>query len=151
MAAIARRDVPVAIGDAFATPFASGSFAAVAALRLAFHYPEIRGLLAEMRRVTRVGGSLVLDTYRWSPRSAIALGARAWGGRVQIHSRTQVAESAAALGLRVDRTESCFLFSPYLYRLAPLTLERAFESLERRVPASWLCRVFWKLTVLPGQ
>jgi len=148
MAAIAGRTVRVAIGNAFLTPFADDSFAAVAALRLAFHYPELGSLLEEMRRVTMPGGSLVLDTYTWSPRAAIAFGAQAWGGRVHIHSRRRVAETAATVGLRIDRADGCFLFSPYLYRLAPLVLERAFESLERRVPSAWLCRVFWKLTVL---
>lgn len=148
MGAIAARTVRVAIGNAFLTPFADDSFAAVAALRLAFHYPELGSLLEEMRRVTMPGGSLVLDTYTWSPRAAIAFGARAWGGRVHIQSRRRVAETAAAVGLRIDRAEGCFLFSPYLYRLAPLVLERAFESVERRVPSAWLCRIFWKLTVL---
>lgn len=147
MAAIAAETALVAIGNAFAMPFADDSFAAVAALRLAFHYPELGSLLEEMRRVTMPGGSLVLDTYTWSPRAAIAFGATAWGGRVHIHSRRRVAESAAAVGLRIDRAEGCFLFSPYLYRLAPLVLERAFEAMETRVPDAWLCRVFWKLTV----
>jgi hypothetical protein len=53
----------------------------------------------------------------------------------------------AALGLRLNRAESCFLFSPYVYRLAPLPLERAFEAIERHVPQSLLCRVFWKFVV----
>jgi SAM-dependent methyltransferase len=139
--------VPTVIADAFRLPFAAGRFDAVVALRFAFHYAALGPLLAEMQRVTGPGGSLVFDTYTWSPRSLVALGARQWGGRVRLHSRREVADTAARLGLRVVEAQGCFLFSPYLYRLAPLPLERAFESLERRVPASWLCRVFWKLAV----
>jgi hypothetical protein len=55
--------------------------------------------------------------------------------------------AAAAAGLHIEQIEPCFLFSPYVYRLVPLPVERTFESLERVVPPSWLCRIFWKLTV----
>ena len=136
---------PIVVGDAFQTPFGNGSFAAVATVRFAFHWPNLRPLLEEMRRLVKPGGTLVLDTYSWSPRSALALASGRWGGRVYLHPRNEVAALATHLGLHVDRVEPCFLFSPYLYRLAPLPLERAFEALEERVPPSWLCRVFWKL------
>ncbi len=135
--------VPAAVGDAFSTPFRDDLFDGVVSLRFAFHYEELAPLLKEMRRVTRPGGTLVFDTYSWSPRAAVPLGARAWGSKVQVHTRAAVAREAARAGLRITRIEPCFLFSPYLYRLAPLTLERAFERLERHVPRAWLCRVFW--------
>jgi len=140
--------VPAAVGDAFATPFADGAFDAVASLRFAFHYEGLAPLLGEMRRVTRPNAVLVFDTYSWSPRAAVPLGAAAWGGRVHLHTRAEVAREAARANLRVTRIEPCFLFSPYLYRLVPLSVERAFERLERHVPGSWLCRVFWGLTRL---
>ena len=136
---------PTVVGDAFHTPFANGSFAAVATLRFAFHCPDLRLLFDEMLRLVEPGGTLVLDTYSWSPRSAFALSSGRWGGRVYLHPRNEVAALATHLGLHVDRVEPCFLFSPYLYRLAPLPLERVFEALEGHVPPSWLCRVFWKL------
>jgi SAM-dependent methyltransferase len=137
--------VPAAVGDAFATPFADEAFDSVVSLRFAFHYQELAPLLNEMRRLTRRGGTVVFDTYSWSPRAAVPLGQRAWGGRVHLHSRAEVAREAARASLRITRIEPCFLFSPYLYRLAPLRLERAFERLERHVPNAWLCRVFWGL------
>ncbi len=139
----AGRGVRTVVGDGFSLPFAGGSFDAVVSLRFAFHYAELDPLLREMRRVARPGASLVFDTYSWSPRALVPLGARRWGGRVHLHPYHDVARVGAALGLRLDRAERCFLFSPYLYRLAPLPLERAFEALERHVPASLLCRVFW--------
>ncbi len=137
---------PTVVGDAFQTPFPDGAFSAVATVRFAFHCPDLAPLLSEMRRLVRPGGTIVFDTYSWSPRAAIALGAGRWGGRVHLHPRDEVAAIATHLGLHIDHLEPCFLFSPYLYRLAPLPLERAFEALESHVPASWLCRVFWKLT-----
>jgi SAM-dependent methyltransferase len=136
---------PTAIGDAFHTPFRNNSFDNLASIRFAFHCPDLEPLLAEMRRLVVDGGPLTLDTYVWSPRSALALGSGRWGSRVYTHSRHEVASVAARLGLRIEAQEPCFLFSPYVYRLAPLPLEQAFEALERRVPDSWLCRVFWKL------
>ncbi len=139
--------VPTVIGDGFSTPFASGAFASVVSLRFAFHWPELDSLLREMRRVTAPGGTVVFDTYTWSPRSVAPMGARQWGGMVYRHPPREVAELATHNGLRLDRGEPCFLFSPYLYRLAPVPIQRAFESLERHVPSSLLCRVFWKFTV----
>jgi hypothetical protein len=66
---------------------------------------------------------------------------------VHLHSRQEISLLAASEGLRVERTYPCFLFSPYLYRLAPLPIERLFETLETSVPRAWLCRTFWQLTV----
>jgi SAM-dependent methyltransferase len=137
--------VPAIVGDAFATPFPDGAFDAVVSLRFAFHYAELASLLNEMRRVTHKDGVVVLDTYSWSPRAAVPLGKSAWGGKVHLHSRAEVAQEAARANLRVTRVEPCFLFSPYLYRLVPLPVEQAFERLERHVPSDWLCRVFWRL------
>ncbi|MBM2810014.1 MAG: class SAM-dependent methyltransferase [Chloroflexi bacterium] len=136
--------VPTVVGDGFRTPFGTGCFDAVVSLRFAFHYAELHPLLEEMRRLVAPGGIIVFDTYSWSPRSAIALGASRWGGRVHIHSRRSVRATAAELGLKAERSSPCFLFSPYLYRLTPLALERRLEMLERKVPISWLCRTFWQ-------
>lgn len=136
---------PTVIGDAFGAPFADCSFAAIVSLRLAFHYRELEPLLREMRRLVAPGGNLVFDTCSWSPRAGWDLGASRWGGRVYLHSRRQVAAVATGLNLHVERAQPCFLVSPYLYRLAPLPLERALEALEARTPRSWRSRVFWKL------
>lgn len=136
---------PTVIADAFATPWKGQFFEAVVSLRFAFHFRHLHPLLKEMQRLTCPGGTLVFDTYTWSPRAAWALGTRRWGGRVYLHSRQEVARVADEFGLHVERFEPCFLFSPYVYRLLPLPVERAVEALERYVPASWLCRIFWQL------
>jgi SAM-dependent methyltransferase len=137
--------VPSIVGDAFATPFGPGTFDSAVALRFAFHYQALAPFLEEMRRIVRPRGTLVFDTYSWSPRAAVPLGASAWGGKVHLHPRGDVAREAARAGFQATRIEPCFLFSPYLYRLAPLAVERVFERLEQHVPTAWLCRVFWGL------
>jgi len=139
--------VPTVIGDSFAVPFLDSSFDAVISIRFAFHYVEITPLLREMKRVARPGAVLVFDTYNWTPRARMAVGAHSWGGRVHVHAPLVVETAARTLGLRVEQQKPCFLFSPYLYRLAPFGVARALESIERYVPVRWLCRVFWKLTV----
>ena len=142
--------IPSVIGDAFAAPFRTGSFAAVVALRFAFHYSELAPLLAEMARLGAPGAAIVLDTYSWSPRSVIPIGARRWGGVVHLHPPAEVKRVARNTNLRVEQAHPCFLFSPYLYRLAPLAIERVFEWMERCVPKTFLCRTFWKLTTEVG-
>ena len=131
------------VGDAFRAPFKDGAFEAVACMRFAFHCPDLDPLLSEMVRLVAPGGSIAFDTYSWSPRAKVAIGSQLWGSQVFVHSRREVAAAATHRGLRLERAQPCFLFSPYLYRLAPRPLERAFEALEPHVPSSWLCRTFW--------
>lgn len=133
------------IADAFSTPFPSASFQAVVSLRFAFHCPDLRPLLREMQRLAVAGGHLVFDTYSWSPRANWAIAPGQWGSRVYRHSPSSIHSLADQMGLTVEQAEPCFLFSPYLYRLVPFPVEQAFEALENHVPASWMCRVFWKL------
>lgn len=143
----ASQGIPTVIGDGFRVPFAKATFDGVVSIRFAFHWSDLRGLLAEMGRVGRPGATIVFDTYSWTPRAALAIGNQTWGGKVHLHAPRKVAATAKELGLTVERAYPCFLFSPYLYRLAPLPLEQLFERLERKVPREWLCRVFWQLRV----
>lgn len=137
--------VPVAVGDAFQLPFADAVFDAVAALRLAFHYPDLFHLLREMARVTRPRGVLVFDTSTYSPRALAAVQPERWGGRVWTHSPRHVRRLATELGLRVEQAQGCFLGSPYLYRLLPPALARVAEALETALPTGALSRCYWRL------
>jgi hypothetical protein len=56
-----------------------------------------------------------------------------------------VQRSADAAGLHVAVCQPCFLFSPFLYRLAPLWLVQWLERLEQRLPSHWRARAFWKM------
>jgi SAM-dependent methyltransferase len=136
---------PAVLADAFALPFAASSFDGVAGLRIAFHFANLAELVASVGSVLRPGGRFVFDTYRWSPRAIVALATKQWGGKVHVHSASTVAAAAAGSGLRVAARHSGFLVSPYVYRLLPLTLVRALDLAERRLPEAIRLRDFWCL------
>lgn len=149
MLAVARESAgrPLVQGDAFRTPFQDGSFDAVVALRLAFHYPDLRGLLQEMGRVVaHPGGVMVFDTFNWTARRIAPLLPHQWGGRVFTHRPRQVSDTVRSLGLTVESSVPCFLFSPYLYRLLPYPLVQLLGRFEAHVPETWQARVFWRVS-----
>jgi SAM-dependent methyltransferase len=137
---------PAVQADGFSLPFAPAAFDAVAALRLLFHYAALDPLLAEMGRVVRPGGSVIFDTFRWTPRSLVPLLPGRFGGKVHIHRRRPLLAAAAAAGLTLTSAEDCFLFSPYVYRLLPLPLVRALDRLEPLIPPRLRARTFWQFT-----
>jgi ubiquinone/menaquinone biosynthesis C-methylase UbiE len=146
--ASALRPPPSALlADAFHLPFRDGTLDAVVAMRLLFHYPDVRPIATEMARVCRPAGALVFDTASWSPRSAFALAARRWGGKVFAHRPAELIARLGQVGLQVTARQDAFLVSPYLYRLLPPALERRLEALEATLPAAWRSRVIWQARV----
>ncbi len=147
MLAAARRaqSAPFVQGDAFQLPFAEASFDGVVALRLAFHFRELGGLLQEARRVVKPGGFLVFDTYLWSLRAWLPLDPARWGSGVFAHAPAQVERAAQQSGWQVAQRTTGFLFSPYIYRRLPLAVVRRLAQLEPHVPAGLRARVFWRL------
>lgn len=138
-------DAPALLGDAFALPFAPASFDVVVALRVAFHFAELEPLLHSVAAQLRPGGRFIFDTYRWTPRALLALASGSWGGKIYVHRRSRIAAAARSEGLKISGGASCFLFSPYLYRLLPLGLVRALDRVERWIPPDGRARVFWTL------
>ncbi|MGH2459045.1 MAG: class I SAM-dependent methyltransferase [Chloroflexota bacterium] len=136
---------PAVLADAFALPFAPASFDAVVALRVAFHFGDVEGLIRSVAPLLRPGGRFVFDTYRWSPRALLALASRQWGGKVFVHSDQAIADGARAAGLKVGADNACFLFSPYLYRLLPMAAVRLLDGVEAHLPTGARARVFWGL------
>lgn len=77
------RHPSVVQANALALPFADGSFDVVVSFKVLPHVPEIRAALAEMARVIRPGGHLVLEFYnrrslrhvlkRFKPSSSVAV------------------------------------------------------------------------------
>jgi SAM-dependent methyltransferase len=138
-------DVPAIQADGFGLPFADGSFDGVAALRVAFHYADLASLLGAVAPVLRPGGRLVFDTYRWTPRSLLALDSARWGGKVFVHSPSAVERAARGAGFGVAAQRRAFLFSPYVYRILPFGLVRALGTAETFIPAGGRARIFWEL------
>jgi ubiquinone/menaquinone biosynthesis C-methylase UbiE len=142
------RPAPSALlADAFRLPFRDGALDAVVAMRLLFHYPDVRPIATEMARVCRAGGVIVFDTASCSPRSTLAVAAGRWGGKVFVHRPSLLIARLGQVGLQVTARQHAFLVSPYLYRLLPPALEQALESLEARLPAAWRSRVIWQARV----
>ncbi|MCL4545483.1 MAG: class I SAM-dependent methyltransferase [Chloroflexi bacterium] len=140
---------PVVQADAFDLPLAAGTCIGVAALRLLFHFENLSPLLREFRRITQTGGgSLAFDSYTWSARAFLPLGASRWGAKVYTHSRDAVAAVAEQTGWRIVEERRAFLFSPYLYRRLPLRLVRFLERVEHLAPTVLLCRSFWRLEAI---
>lgn len=136
---------PAVLADAFALPFAPESFDSVVALRVVFHFKNLDELIRAVAPILRPGGSFVFDTYRWSPRALLALASRQWGGKVYCHSAARIEAAAVSAGLRVVARRSCFLFSPYLYRLLPVAVVHALDALEARLPEGVRARRFWRI------
>jgi SAM-dependent methyltransferase len=134
---------PAVLADAFALPFVASSFDVVAALRLAFHFANLTDLVVSVGSILRPGGRFVFDTYRWSPRAVVALANRQWGGKVHVHAASTVGAAVNQAGLRIVGHSSCFLFSPYVYRLLPLPLVRWLGWAEKYLPESARLRDFW--------
>lgn len=76
------RGLDVVAGSVTALPFAAASFDTVCSFKVLAHVPDRAAALAELARVTRPGGHLVLEFYnRWSLRylARVAAGSRAIG------------------------------------------------------------------------
>jgi len=136
---------PAVQADAFALPLSDGACDGIATVRFLFHFADPAPLLRELRRVTSAGGTLVCDTYSWSPRSLLAVGRQRWGARVATVGRDEFRSLARAAGWDLRVARPCFLISPYVYRRLPLPVVGVLERLERRVPRFLLCRTFWAL------
>ncbi len=82
-----RRGLQVALASATRLPFPDASFDLVCSFKVLAHVPDIKGALAEIARVTRPGGQLVLEFY--NPWSLRYLAKRAAGPRPISEGRTE--------------------------------------------------------------
>lgn len=140
-AAEAAGQAPVAAGDACHLPFAEGSVALVWSVHVLHHLRDPEAALAEVGRVLRPGGHLVLaETVEDHP--LVRLGRRArphWDG-VGVHARFGAAGLLAmvkAAGLTVVDSRQHSLVSFAAWAL-PLGDRRAWTTLSRwesRLPA----------------
>jgi len=95
-----RRAGPCAVADARRLPFRARSFDLVALFDVLEHVPEEARALAEVRRVTRPGGLIVLSVpaYAWlyANNDRVA-------GHVRRYTRARLRRALEAGGLRVER------------------------------------------------
>jgi ubiquinone/menaquinone biosynthesis C-methylase UbiE len=132
----------VALGDALALPFAAGEFDTAVCVRMLHHFEDPGPVLAELGRVVRPGGALVLEFANKRNLKAVArrvLGLQSWSpfdpGSVAYrahhfdHAPMSVSRSLRSAGFTVERARTVSLFRvPALCRRMPAGLLARAES-----------------------
>jgi len=135
-----KRGLPVAQADLLRLPFPDGAFDVVCSFKVLAHVERIEDAVAELARVTRPGGLLVLEFYnRWSLRYLVK--------RLKAPSRISERETDEAVFTRYDDLDQARGYLPpgfevvgvrgvrvvtpvsQVFRLAPIG--RLFRALER--------------------
>jgi 2-polyprenyl-3-methyl-5-hydroxy-6-metoxy-1,4-benzoquinol methylase len=127
LAGVARRcESTRCVGSVLELPFRDGSFDILLSTEVVEHTPDPPGALAEMARVVRPGGRLVVTTpcRAWEPvvRAATALRLRPYNGNENFSWPASARRVLEAAGIRVER---CFGFN-----LVPL-FNPAFDGIHR--------------------
>jgi SAM-dependent methyltransferase len=132
----------VVLGDALALPYPDGYFDAAVCVRMLHHFADPAPVLAELGRVTRPGGVVVLEYANKRNLKAIArrlLGRQRWSpfelGSVEYkpfhfdHAPVEVRRGLRRAGLRIESMRAASLFRlPPLTRRLPVSLLVAAES-----------------------
>ena len=133
----------VQLGDAAALPFAEGQFDAAVCVRVLHHFDDPAPLIAELGRVVRPGGVLVLEYANKRNLKSIArrvLGRQPWSpfepGAVEYrpfhydHSPVSVRRALRKAGFEIERVRAASLFRmPGLARRLPLRGLARLEAL----------------------
>ncbi len=133
------RGAQVVVGEATALPFVQGAFDLVCALDIIEHVDDDNGVVSELSRVTRTGGSLLvsapLHPSRWTPFDEIV-------GHRRRYEPPRLLEILSRHGLRVERT-AIFGMQPQSSRLVNLGMWWLQHHRERAM--WWYNRVFMRL------
>lgn len=105
-------------GDAYALPFADGSFDAVVAAEVLEHLPEDERAMAELVRVVRPGGLVAVTVPRWGPEKVCWALSDAYheveGGHVRIYRGDELVDRLVRAGLEPLGTDHVHgLHAPY--------------------------------------
>jgi ubiquinone/menaquinone biosynthesis C-methylase UbiE len=134
--------IHVTLGDALALPYPDGHFDAAVCVRVLHHFADPGPLIAEIGRVVRPGGVLILEFANKRNLKAIArraFGRQNWSpfepGAVSYkpfhfdHAPASVRRSLRAAGFTVERTRAASLLRvPVLSRRIPLELLTRLEA-----------------------
>jgi SAM-dependent methyltransferase len=124
----------VAAADVGRLPFSDGAFDGVICSEVLEHVPDHGRAAAELIRVLRAGGRLVVSVpRRWPERICWALSAAyrtADGGHLRIYRRRDVLDLFCGRGARLDRIHHAHaLHSPFWWLKCAVGLERAESRL----------------------
>jgi ubiquinone/menaquinone biosynthesis C-methylase UbiE len=139
--------VRLILADAHSLPLVADSFDAIICLRyLHFYSPERRPqaecLIQELARIVKPGGTVIIDSNRWSPRH-IRIGGKQLSS-VFFHPDAEMAELLTLAGLHVIHQEAMFFVAPLFYRHLPNLGIKLLHKLETALPVNWRVRVFWQ-------
>lgn len=126
----------VLVGDVSRIPLPDASLDGAYTFRMTNHFPDLRPLFSECRRILRPGGRFVFDTMRWS---ALRFDWMHKGGRNFPVPDRRTAAWLEEADLRVESVRALFPVGPYLLGGMPLPLARWLMTTSV-LPAS-LCAV----------
>jgi ubiquinone/menaquinone biosynthesis C-methylase UbiE len=134
------RGLEVREGSATALPFDDASFDVTVSFKTLAHVPDLPRALAEMARVTRAGGVMIVELYNpWSLRRATKLFVREGGAR-DVHTRfdderaLRTALDLAGLGsCAIERARGIRVVVPFAVALEVPVLGPMLERVERRL------------------
>src|ERR1700742_4387984 len=108
----------VVVGDALSLPYADETFDCVIASEILEHIPEDDAAIAELIRVLKVGGTLVVSVPRWLPEQVCWLLSEEYhsneGGHVRVYRASELSDKVASRGLTLThRHHAHALHSPF--------------------------------------
>lgn len=141
-------DIQVLQANIFEPPFRPGTFDAILAVRIFFHYPDQAGLLAALTRLLAPGGRLIFDTLNpFSIRRLVAPfldGARKKiNSRLVFSSPPRILELARNEGLRLETRKGLHLLPTRMYQSMPYSLLRLMGLVECGIPEIHRISTFW--------
>ena len=108
----------VVVGDVLSLPYADETFDCVIASEILEHIPEDDAAIAELTRVLKVGGTLVVSVPRWLPERVCWLLADEYhsneGGHVRIYRASQLRDKITSGGMELTHAHHAHaLHSPF--------------------------------------
>jgi SAM-dependent methyltransferase len=108
----------VVVGDALSLPYADETFDCVIASEILEHIPQDDAAIAELIRVLKVGGTLVVSVPRWLPEQVCWLLSDEYhsneGGHVRIYRASELRDKIACGGMELTHAHHAHaLHSPF--------------------------------------
>src|SRR6201998_3572112 len=140
----------VVVGDALSLPYADETFDCVIASEILEHIPEDDAAIAELTRVLKVGGTLVVSVPRWLPERVCWLLSDEYhsneGGHVRIYRASELRDKIIGGGMELTHAHHAHaLHSPFWWLKCAVGVANA----EHPAVAAYHKLLVWDLTRRP--